>query len=133
MIYRVFYINFTNDTVEFESGNWIDEQTFTIEIDGLSYGTYEFNLISVDVDGNKASDIVIVNITDGTIPTLTSPADITFNEGSTGKKLYGLRMIYIQQRIQLQIILWSLILGRGLMGKLSRLILMAIQLENIAI
>ncbi|MBA7591623.1 hypothetical protein ES708_33783 [subsurface metagenome] len=77
----------TNNTVEFDSGNWIDGQTFTLDVDGLSYGTYTFNITVVDIDGNTVSDTVIVSVIDGTITTLTSPADITYNEGSTGNEI----------------------------------------------
>ncbi|KKL86255.1 hypothetical protein LCGC14_1946560, partial [marine sediment metagenome] len=77
----------TNNTVEFDSGTWVDGQTFTVDVDGLSCGTYTFNITVVDIDGNSVSDIVIVTVVDGTFPTLTSPADITFNEGDTGNEI----------------------------------------------
>ncbi|MBW1784770.1 MAG: hypothetical protein JRL30_29005, partial [Deltaproteobacteria bacterium] len=77
----------TNNSVEFESGNWIDGQTFTVNIDGHPIGEYTYVITIYDIDGISASDTVIITVVDGTDPTLTHPADITYNEGSTGNHI----------------------------------------------
>ncbi len=61
-----------------ESGNWVDGQTFTVNIDGLSYGTYTFNITVVDLDGNTISDTVSVSVID-----VTTEEDSTANDSLT--------------------------------------------------
>jgi len=78
----------TKDGTEIESGNWVvDGQTFTVDVDGLSYGTYTYVFTIYDVGGNFAMDTVIVNVSDGTTPILTHPTDITYNEGDAGNEI----------------------------------------------
>ena len=76
----------TKDGTEIEAGNWVDGQTFTVDVDGLSYGTYTYVITVYDVDSNFATDTVIVIVGDGNNPTLTHPADIAYNEGETGNE-----------------------------------------------
>ena len=62
--------------------------TITINIDGLSIGTYTFTIYIYDVDNNMASDTVVVTVfRETTPPDISSPPDITYQDGSTGNQI----------------------------------------------
>ena len=58
--------------------------TISINVDALSVGSYLFNITVYDGAGNSASDTVIVTVVDTTVPSVTSPADKTYESGSIG-------------------------------------------------
>jgi len=68
-----------------KSGQWNSSaETISISLDGLSLGTYNFTALVTDLDSNTAKDTVWVTVIDGTPPTVDSPIDITYDEGSPG-------------------------------------------------
>ncbi|UCG02614.1 MAG: hypothetical protein JSW11_01210, partial [Candidatus Heimdallarchaeota archaeon] len=67
-----------------EIGSWISGNPIQISIDGLTVGFYNFTLIVEDSDGNSINDTVMVTVDITMAPTLTSPEDISYIEGSTG-------------------------------------------------
>jgi len=88
----VWYVDDQNpDTYElfrdgevFVTGDW-SSGTHSISLDGLSEGEHEFTLAIYDVDGNMASDTVIIHvITDTAGPELNSPDDVNCTVGTTG-------------------------------------------------
>ncbi|MHA1929846.1 MAG: DUF2341 domain-containing protein [Candidatus Thorarchaeota archaeon] len=68
-----------------KSGLWnVSGDSFTISLDGLNLGIFNFTLQVFDVEGNSAADTVFVEVYDETSPILDSPADIYFDEGDPG-------------------------------------------------
>ena len=60
------------DSTVIESDDW-DGGTITINVDGLSAGSYNYTLVVTDVGGNTATDTVIVTVTTPTTtPTTTT-------------------------------------------------------------
>ncbi|MHA1929342.1 MAG: right-handed parallel beta-helix repeat-containing protein, partial [Candidatus Thorarchaeota archaeon] len=59
--------------------DWIAEawkfDTITVNIDGLDYGTHTLEITIWDVDLNSITDEVIINVFDGTLPTISNVAD----------------------------------------------------------
>jgi len=81
-IYQVYV-----DDTEFEDGSWTSG-TLEIGIDGFEAGTYEFRIAIEDVDGNEASDTVVVKfIDDNQAPTIDSPADIMYVVDTAGNSI----------------------------------------------
>lgn len=75
------------DDTEFEDGSWTSG-TLEVGIDGFEAGTYEFRIVIEDVDGNEASDTVVVKfIDDNQAPTIDSPADIMYVVDTTGNSI----------------------------------------------
>ncbi|MGY5876424.1 MAG: right-handed parallel beta-helix repeat-containing protein [Candidatus Thorarchaeota archaeon] len=67
-----------------ENGAWIG-QNISVSIGELSLGPHNLTLVVYDVGGNSASDSVIITIEDTTVPTISSPSDISFEEGTQGQ------------------------------------------------
>ena len=76
------YILYWGET-EIESGSWINGD-YEFNVDGLSLGVYDFTLEITDTSGNTQEDTVVVQVIDETDPIINSPADIEYQEGSTG-------------------------------------------------
>lgn len=73
------------DAVLVKSGSWnSSSETISISVDGLAVGSYSYVLEVTDVGSNTATDTVAVIVSDGTVPTIDSPIDITYDEGVTG-------------------------------------------------
>ncbi|MHA2198793.1 MAG: hypothetical protein ACXABN_02890 [Candidatus Thorarchaeota archaeon] len=73
------------DQLLFRSGLWNSSgETISISLNGLSLGTHNFTLVVFDIGLNSANDTVLVTVVDGTIPTIDSPSDISYDEGDTG-------------------------------------------------
>ncbi len=71
-----------------KSGLWNSSaETIIVSVTGLSVGTYNFTIIVYDVGANSVSDLVWVNVTDGTSPIIDSPADVVYFEGDTGNSI----------------------------------------------
>jgi len=76
------------DDVVIKSGQWNSSaETVTIIVDGLGLGEYNYTFVVTDVGGNSAIDTVMVTVVDGTVPTVDSPSDITYEEGVTGNDI----------------------------------------------
>lgn len=72
------------DGEEFATGSWTSGE-LTVNIDGLDEGVRNLLMVVSDIDGNSANDPVdVLVIADGETPTIDSPTDITYDEGSTG-------------------------------------------------
>ncbi|TFH00844.1 MAG: hypothetical protein E4H14_19235, partial [Candidatus Thorarchaeota archaeon] len=79
------YTIYRNDTV-IVSESW-NGSSITVEVDGLSYGLYNYTLVVTDMVGQTAIDEVLVTVVDGTIPAIDSPADFQYDEFSTGHSI----------------------------------------------
>jgi parallel beta-helix repeat protein len=78
------YAVYRNDTVV-RTGVWnTSSETITVSIDGLSVGSHTFTLAVRDILGNEGSDMVLVTVVDTTPPTISRPADIEYEYGTTG-------------------------------------------------
>ncbi|MFQ5832657.1 MAG: hypothetical protein ACE5H4_08150 [Candidatus Thorarchaeota archaeon] len=76
------------DGTPIKSGTWNDTlETISVTVDGLSLGTYNYTILVTDVGSNTATDTVWVTVSDGTAPTVDSPADVEYNEGQTGNSI----------------------------------------------
>jgi plastocyanin len=64
-----------------ESGTW-SGGPITFSVDGLNRGSYAYVCTIFDLDAQSASDTVIVNVIDTTPPSIDSPFDITYEEGT---------------------------------------------------
>ncbi|MFW9964355.1 MAG: hypothetical protein ACFFCX_12365 [Candidatus Sifarchaeia archaeon] len=73
------------DGVPVKSGVWNSSlETISISVDGLAVGSYTYVLEVTDIGSLTANDTVLVIVSDGTLPTIDSPLDITYNESVTG-------------------------------------------------
>ncbi|TFF94947.1 hypothetical protein EU546_04240, partial [Candidatus Thorarchaeota archaeon] len=76
------------DGVVFESGAWTAyTQGFSVLLDGLGVGIYNYTLVVVDAGANTAYDTVMVEVFDDTVPLVNHPADITYEHGETGHNI----------------------------------------------
>ncbi|MBD3405232.1 MAG: hypothetical protein GF411_03735 [Candidatus Lokiarchaeota archaeon] len=64
-----------------QSESW-DGSNIEYNADGMSVGSHNITLIIFDSSGNRASDSVIVNVTDTITPTISSPEDVTYEAGT---------------------------------------------------
>ncbi len=81
------YIVYRNGT-EYASGNWEDNVSIVIDVDGLDEGLWAFKMTVNDVDGNSVSDtILVLVIDDSTPPTINQPNDIIMFAGTTGNNI----------------------------------------------
>ena len=73
------------DGDEIKVGLWnLTVESISYSVDGYGVGVYNFTVVVEDIDGNWASDVVIVTVYDDTAPQITSPDDINYVEGATG-------------------------------------------------
>jgi hypothetical protein len=77
------YILYQNGTAG-DPTSWSSGETITLDADDLAAGSYNFTIEFTDDYGNSASHTVIVTVVDTTPPTVTSPADISYQVGTTG-------------------------------------------------
>ncbi|MHA1908608.1 MAG: hypothetical protein ACW98Y_15005 [Candidatus Thorarchaeota archaeon] len=78
------YMIFRNGTSVL-NGTWSGDAHFVnVSIGELSMGVYEYLAVFTDAGGNYTEDSVIVSVIDSTSPTISSPNDISFDEGTTG-------------------------------------------------
>ncbi|KKN08829.1 hypothetical protein LCGC14_1052760 [marine sediment metagenome] len=75
------------DGFEVNSGSWTSSVPITINVDGLTVGSYNYTIVVSDVYDNSATDTVIVTVEDTADPVVDSPADITYEEGTTGHSI----------------------------------------------
>jgi len=77
------------DDIEIYFSAWASGVPITINVDGLSVGSYNYTIIVYDEFDNFAQDTVIVTVQsqDTTDPIISSPADITYEEGATGHNI----------------------------------------------
>ncbi|UCE10779.1 MAG: hypothetical protein JSW61_02280, partial [Candidatus Thorarchaeota archaeon] len=77
----------TLDGEVYETGTWTTGE-IAIGIDGLEEGEQVFQMRVFDLDGNSAADSVLILVIDDDIaPTIDSPADISYLEGSIGNAI----------------------------------------------
>jgi hypothetical protein len=68
-----------------KSGSWNSTmESVTISIDGLTLGVYNYTVVATDEAGNSISDMVLVTVYDGTVPSIDEPLDIVYEYGTTG-------------------------------------------------
>ncbi|MFW9977420.1 MAG: hypothetical protein ACFFEJ_04945 [Candidatus Thorarchaeota archaeon] len=56
----------------------------TITLDDLELGVHRFNATFYDAGGNSTFDIVLVEVVDTTAPSIDSPDDVSYQEGTEG-------------------------------------------------
>ncbi|MHA2277543.1 MAG: hypothetical protein ACXAC2_17325, partial [Candidatus Kariarchaeaceae archaeon] len=76
--------NIYQDGIAIDSGSWSSGIPITINIDGLTLGVYNYTIVVTDSTSNSETDLVWVSVQDTTLPTITSPTDISYEHGSTG-------------------------------------------------
>jgi len=76
----------TRNGASIVSTSW-DGNSITIDIDSLSSGVYTFNCKVYDKAGNSANDIVEVTVFETINPLIDHPADISYEEGTTGHSI----------------------------------------------
>ncbi len=69
-----------------DMGPW-DGSSITVNVDGLSVGTYNYTLVVNDTIGNSDRDTVMVSVEDITPPVVTGSTDITFEFGESGHEI----------------------------------------------
>ena len=72
------------DREQVASGEWISG-TIPWNVNGLPLGTYQFKLVVWDETRNRALDTVLVKVFPTGAPELSTPEDITYEEGVTGQ------------------------------------------------
>ena len=80
------YVLYQNEIL-LSSLTWISAEIVSIDISTLVAGEYNFTIIFMDEYGNSVSNTVLVIIEDTTAPTVSSPADISYQQGETGNIL----------------------------------------------
>jgi hypothetical protein len=80
------YIVYRNDS-NIQSGSWTNDTFITVELDGLALGIYNFTCWINDTSNNFVTDIVWITVSDTTDPTTDSPADDSYELGSTGNTI----------------------------------------------
>ncbi|MHA2056608.1 MAG: hypothetical protein ACXACG_06660 [Candidatus Thorarchaeota archaeon] len=74
--------------ISVKSGAWnTSVETISISVDGLGVGSYNYTIAVTDVGSNTISDTIYVIVYDGTDPTIDSPADVTYDEGTPGNTI----------------------------------------------
>ncbi|MHA2276092.1 MAG: hypothetical protein ACXAC2_10010, partial [Candidatus Kariarchaeaceae archaeon] len=83
-------------------------------IDFLSIGVYNFTIVVADMSSNQASDSVLVTVVDNTNPSVNSPSNVLYSEGTTsntidwtGTDLHPNIYIIYQNGSQIDTNLWS--------------------------
>ena len=61
-----------------------DGSQIVVNVDGLTLGIYNYTIEVLDFGGNSVTDEVFVTVLDETSPIVDYPADILYNESSTG-------------------------------------------------
>ncbi|MCK4484377.1 MAG: hypothetical protein KAU89_06110, partial [Candidatus Thorarchaeota archaeon] len=79
------YVVYRNGT-EIASASW-DGNSIIVEVDGLSVGLYNYTIVVYDTSGYWISDIVFVTVVDTIAPTIDQPADMEYDEGTTGNTI----------------------------------------------
>ncbi|MBD3408222.1 MAG: hypothetical protein GF411_19020 [Candidatus Lokiarchaeota archaeon] len=69
-----------------ESDTW-DGSSINVDVDGLAVGIYNFTACVYDKSGNSASDTVILEVVDRTLPTIDHPVDSSYEYGITGNQI----------------------------------------------
>lgn len=72
---------------QYDTDSWISGGTITVNVTGLPVGTHNFTIVFGDTSSNSESNTVIVTVVDTTAPIITSPSDITYDEGATGNNV----------------------------------------------
>lgn len=72
------------DDVEFDTGTWTSG-ILSVDFAGLATGEHNITITVYDVDGNMASDLVVVLVIDDDVdPTVDHPDDVMYTVGTTG-------------------------------------------------
>ncbi|MHA2277557.1 MAG: LamG-like jellyroll fold domain-containing protein, partial [Candidatus Kariarchaeaceae archaeon] len=69
------------------TNTWVSGVIISYNVDGLAKGFYNFSIVILDTSGNSIEDAAIVTVVDLTAPSLSTPADVQYNEGTTNNKI----------------------------------------------
>jgi hypothetical protein len=73
---------------EIKVGLWNETvELISYSVDGYGIGVFNFTIVVEDIDGNWASDVVIVTVYDDTAPQIDSPDDIYYEVDTTGHNI----------------------------------------------
>ncbi len=76
------------DGVLIKSNSWnSSSETITVSVDGHTPGSYNHTIVVTDMDGYTALDTVFVHVNDITAPTIDSPSDSSYAEGTTSNTI----------------------------------------------
>ncbi|MHA2279113.1 MAG: beta strand repeat-containing protein, partial [Candidatus Kariarchaeaceae archaeon] len=75
------------DGFQVDINTWTSGVAINYPIDGLAKGVYNFTIVISDNSDNSIVDTVLVTVIDLTPPSLSSPANIQYEDGSTGNKI----------------------------------------------
>jgi hypothetical protein len=81
-----YWFNVTRNGAVIDEGAWSGSD-ITVDIDGLSYGTYTYICSVYDLHGLSSSDTVILSVTDNVLPVVSEPINLEIEEGSTGNNI----------------------------------------------
>lgn len=73
-----------NNSVEIDNGNWVSGVLVNVSVDGLGLGYYNFTIFANDTSGNSQTNYVNVTVANIITPSISSPIDFSYEEGSTG-------------------------------------------------
>ncbi|MHA2101160.1 MAG: hypothetical protein ACW99A_21030, partial [Candidatus Kariarchaeaceae archaeon] len=71
------------DNTEMITDVWINNSLLNITLDLLKLGDHNISIIFRDVNGHSTTHEILIIVEDSTSPILSSPADISFTEGSS--------------------------------------------------
>ena len=80
------YYSITRDGTVIDDGLWLGGD-INIDIDGLTYGVYNYVCFVNDTEGQSNSDTVVITVTDNAMPILNTPSDVIYDEGDTGNNI----------------------------------------------
>ncbi|MHA2033068.1 MAG: beta strand repeat-containing protein, partial [Candidatus Kariarchaeaceae archaeon] len=80
------YIIYQNGS-QVDTNSWTSDVKISYNVDGLSKAVYNFTIVVIDSSGNSATNTVFVTVVDQTLPTLSSPTDVQYIEGTTNNKI----------------------------------------------
>jgi hypothetical protein len=72
------------DNIPIQSGNWTNEDSISINIDGLLKGDYNFTLLIFDVHNNTHTHILLLEVIDNTLPNISQGDNVTLIFGTSG-------------------------------------------------
>jgi hypothetical protein len=71
-----------------KSNTWnASDETITVSVDGLTPGSYNYTILVTDSDDNSVLDTVFVHVNDITPPTIDSPEDASYAEGTSSNTI----------------------------------------------
>ncbi len=77
------YVEFRVDTTLFDTDDTFPYVSI-LDLDSLTLGIHIINVTAYDVAGNSVFDYITINVVDSACPTIDSPEDVVYIEGTSG-------------------------------------------------